>query len=120
MNEETINQIGQEISLTYIFHEGYGYFPSTTVARWLGVEKLPNWPHKTILDLIAIDLISNAAAQGNEQARQYLFYFMLHGNYSGRQTILGGNANLETLEGMLTAINLQKAIAPDFIPDVED
>jgi hypothetical protein len=120
MNEEHINEIGQKVSLTYIFHAGYGYFPSATVARWLGVEKLPNWPHKTILDLIAIDLISDAATQGNEQAQRYLSYFTLHGNYSGRQTILGGDANLETVEGMLTAINLQKAIAPEFIPDFED
>jgi len=119
MNEEHINEIGKEISLAYIFHEGYGYFKSATVAQWLGVDSLPDWLHKTILDLIAIDFISDAAAEGNQGARRLTSYFILHGNYSGRQTILGGNANLNSFESMLTAINLQKAIAPHFIPQFE-
>lgn len=69
--------------------------------------------------MIAIDFLSDAATTGNKQARQYLSYFTLHGTYSGRQTIIGGNANLDSVESMLTAVNLQKAIAPHFIPDFE-
>ncbi|MBD2492565.1 hypothetical protein [Aulosira sp. FACHB-615] len=120
MNEQHINEIGKEISLAYIFHEDYGYFKSTTVAQWLGVDSLPDWTHQTILDLIAIDFISDAATQGNQKARRLMSYFMLHGDYSGRQTILGGKANLDSLESILTAINLQKAIAPHFIPQLEN
>ena len=119
MNEEQINLIGEEISLAYKFYQGYGYFLSETVAQWLGVESLPNWPHKTILDLIAVDLLSDAVTQGNQHTRQYLSYFTLHGTYSGRQTIIGGNANLNSFESILTAINLQTAIAPHFIPEFE-
>ncbi|BAT56694.1 unknown protein (plasmid) [Nostoc sp. NIES-3756] len=119
MNEEKINEIGKQISLAYKFHQGYGYFLSETVAHWLGVESLPNWPHKTILDLIAVNFLSEAATQGNQQARQCLSYFTLHGTYSGRQTIIGGNANLDSVESILTAVNLQKAIAPHFISDFE-
>ena len=119
MNEEQINLIGEEISLAYKFYQGYGYFLSETVAQWLGVESLPNWPHKTILDLIAVNLLSDAVTQGNQLPRRYLSYFTLHGTYSGRQTIIGGNANLNSFESILTAINLQTAISPHFIPEFE-
>lgn len=120
MNEQEIDVIGKEISLAYKFYQGYGYFLSATVAQWLGVESLPNnWKHQTILDLIAIDLISDAVhAQNNEQARRYLSYFTLHGTYTGRQTILSRGLTAE-IETMLTAIELQKAIAPAFIPEFE-
>lgn len=57
--EEQIGEIGKEISLAYKFYQGYGYFLSSTVAEWLGVESL-DWQHKTILDLCVIDLINDA------------------------------------------------------------
>ncbi len=120
MNEQQIDDIGKEISFAYKFYQGYGYFFSSTVAQWLGIESLPDWQHKTILDMVAVDLINNAIHHsGNEQGRQYLWYFMLHGTYSGRQTILGGDVNLNSVETMVTSIKLQKALAPQFIPEIE-
>ncbi|MEA5605229.1 hypothetical protein [Nostoc sp. UHCC 0252] len=117
--EEQIDEIGKEISLAYKFYQGYGYFLSSTVAEWLGIESL-DWQHQTILDLCAVDLISNAVHKlGNEQGRRYLSYFMLHGTYSGRQTVFDGGLNTSSLETILVVINLHKTIAPQFIPDFE-
>ncbi|MBG1258263.1 MULTISPECIES: hypothetical protein [Nostoc] len=118
--EEQIDEIGKEISLAYRFYQGYGYFLSATVAEWLGIESLVNWQYKTILDLCAVDLIRDAVDNlGNQRGRRYLSYFMLHGTYSGRQTVFGDGVNVADIERLVVMINLQKAIAPQFIKDFE-
>ncbi|MBH8564965.1 hypothetical protein I8748_22735 [Nostoc sp. CENA67] len=118
MSEQEIDLIGKEISLAYKFYQGYGYFLSTTVAQWLGFESLPNWKHQTILDLIAIDILSEFDRKGNKQAQQYMMFFQLHGTYTGRQTILASDLPAD-IETMFAAIKLQKAIAPAFIREFE-
>ncbi|MBE8969037.1 hypothetical protein IQ277_23280 [Nostocales cyanobacterium LEGE 12452] len=118
--EEQIDETGKEISLAYRFYQGYGYFLSSTVAQWLGVESLRDWQYKTILDMLAVDFISDAIHEkGNEQGRRYLSYFMLHGTYSGRQTVFGHDVDLAQIETVLVMIDLQKTIAPHFIPEFE-
>lgn len=118
--EEQIDEIGKEISLAYRFYQGYGYFLSSTVAQWLSVESLRDWQYKTILDMLAVDLISDAIHnKGNKQGRQYLSYFMLHGTYSGRQTVFGHGVDVSQIETVLVMIDLQKTIAPHFIPEFE-
>jgi hypothetical protein len=118
MNEQQIDEIGKDISLAYKFYQGYGYFLSATVAQWLGIESLPDWQHKTILDLCAIDLLCEYDRKDNKQAQRYMMYFTLHGNYTGRQTILGSNISAN-IEIMASAIKLQRIIAPAFIPEYE-
>ncbi|MHC5747924.1 MAG: hypothetical protein ACYTXT_39935 [Nostoc sp.] len=77
--EEQIDETGKEISLAYRFYQGYGYFLSSTVAQWLGVESLRDWQYKTILDMLAVDFISDAIHEkGNEQGRRYLSHATGH------------------------------------------
>jgi hypothetical protein len=118
MNEEQIDEIGVDVSLAYKFYQGYGYFLSATVAQWLGIESLPDWQHKTILDLCAIDLLRQYDRKGNKQAQRYMMYFTLHGSYTGRQTILSSDIPAD-IEIMASAIKLQRIIAPAFIPKFE-
>ncbi|MHC5747923.1 MAG: hypothetical protein ACYTXT_39930 [Nostoc sp.] len=44
---------------------------------------------------------------------------MLQGTYSGRQTVFGYDVDVAEIETVLVMIDLQKTIAPHFIPDFE-
>jgi hypothetical protein len=113
MNNTDISEVGKQVSFAYIFFNGYGFFPSKVVASWLGLESLPEWEHDTILDLLAVDLITVCAKLDNQLAQKYLTFFKLRGTHTEKFATKGFSLSLEVLK---TVVNCQKAIAPPYIP----
>lgn len=112
MSNLQLELIGKEVLNKYLFYQGYGYFSTAQLIRW--IEGYPDWHHSTILDLYAADFIRMAAVKSKKRAEMLNWYFSRYGTHTSRVATKSMGLDLPLLR---MAVRCQSAIAPQYIPD---